>query len=54
MKRRIVRGLNYFTQKGPTTVQGSNGQYYMNCDRQVVSNYQTVQAYLFKRGGKRK
>ncbi|MDB8860117.1 hypothetical protein [Pediococcus acidilactici] len=52
MKRRIVRGLNYFTQKGPTVIKGSDSPYYIAWDNQVVSNYRTVQAYLFKHGGK--
>ncbi|MEB3377451.1 hypothetical protein REH36_05835 [Pediococcus pentosaceus] len=54
MKRRIVRGLNYFNVRPPVIVHGYNGTTAFAGwnDNRIVPNYRTAKAYLVKRGGK--
>lgn len=52
MKRRIVRGLNYFNVREASLICGSDhGPTYIPCSLNK-SDYRTVKAYLFNHGGK--
>lgn len=52
MKRRIVRGLNYFNVREANLICGSDhGPTYIPCSLNK-SDYRTVKAYLFNHGGK--
>ncbi|MFQ4154632.1 hypothetical protein ACKE5D_08560 [Pediococcus pentosaceus] len=51
MKRRIIRGLNYFNSYESIIQWGTNGPVDLP-GNVTTGNYRTVKAYLFKRGGK--
>lgn len=51
MKRRIVRGLNYFNSYESRIQCGTNGPVKFP-GNVTAEDYRTVKAYLFKRGGK--
>lgn len=54
MKRRIVRGLNYFNVHPPVMMYGHDEPiaFVGRNDNKIISNYRSAKAYLFKRGGK--
>lgn len=54
MKRRIVRGLNYFNVRPPAIVYGRDEPTTFAGwnENRIMPNYRTAKAYLFKHGGK--
>ncbi|QYY85578.1 hypothetical protein [Pediococcus pentosaceus] len=52
MKRRIVRGLNYFNSYRSTYHHGSDIAARYVPGNVTEENYRTVRAYLFNHGGK--